>query len=790
MKKTFLMLIVLAMLACPVFAKPLSQKQIQFVDEWGQGVDMTTSVSILFYDATTTDAQTVYKDKAGAKTCTSPITDDSLNTPIDYSTGLMTFWSTNAAYKLVVTDGTFTRTVDELTSSDTRFYWPSILSVASSTSYGQNDDIDFTYAGWIIDGDTVGRLDMIPDADGSILGIGDTSTQSDVYIYASSTQYLFWEEGEHLLNVVHSLIEIDDDSYLYFGDDQDISIKYDQSGDDLDITGDGSELAIGASGAGLDVFIHGQTGNYIEFDEDNDRLYFEDINLRIDDGSAITFYHTTGTAVDWTVQMAAEETLVFLPTESSDDQTFNIGNATYTSDFRLFGASASTVVFNAGSDRVIFSTYDIEVEDTADLVIGSDDEWTIDNSTEVLRIIASDSTDDFQVILGVTTEGVDLKVWGATGTEYVHWDASADSFTVVGDLALFTLTGSTKPFYVHATTTIAGTAIELATTNGGILFTAGGGTNGDWTATVGDTAFIDATGQLKLTSSSTAASSILLTIDGGASSTMKFHADAGTASTVNAASIQFTSDGGGIQAVATANTSVTELASAVQLTALLGGIELYSGLSADNAIKLTADGDATTEIDIFNDTGTTQDAIGFLTDVGGVQFTNSAVPDGQKGVVMAGTLAGATYSEGLGAYVSGAITGNADGKVYAFGAWLDITAGTPTDGPDSLLAAADFGIYAAAAPELATSQLRVINLEYQVHTDAAPVQKSSMMHFNCDDTGDVPDYWFTTGNDAAVVYGANTTHSSASTDKVGAIKININPSVANGYIYVYSHAGQ
>jgi len=175
---------------------------------------------------------------------------------------------------------------------------------------------------------------------------------------------------------------------------------------------------------------------------------------------------------------------------------------------------------------------------------------------------------------------------------------------------------------------------------------------------------------------------------------------------------------------------------------------------------------------------------------GGILSTASAVPDGGYGTKLSGTMATATKSEGLGAYVEGNTSGNADGKVYGLGAWLNITAGTPTDGPDSIMAGADIGIYAAAAPELAATQLRVLNLEYQVHTDAAPVEKTSMINFSADSGGDVPDYLFTFANADSAVYTANATHTAASTDKVGAIKITITGAVATGYIYVYSNAGQ
>jgi len=55
--------------------------------------------------------------------------------------------------------------------------------------------------------------------------------------------------------------------------------------------------------------------------------------------------------------------------------------------------------------------------------------------------------------------------------------------------------------YLNATGTVAGNAINLATTNGGIVLTAGNATNGDITVTAGDAFAMNATGTAVITSS-------------------------------------------------------------------------------------------------------------------------------------------------------------------------------------------------------------------------------------------------------------------------------------------------
>jgi len=302
------------------------------------------------------------------------------------------------------------------------------------------------------------------------------------------------------------------------------------------------------------------------------------------------------------------------------------------------------------------------------------------------------------------------------------------------------------------------------------------------------------------------ANAILLHADSSSTTTtIKIHNDTGNASTANAASIQLTSDIGAINLVATANVAVAEGASAIQLTATAGGIELLSKLAGDNAIKLTADGGATAEIDIYNDAGTTADSIGLLSDEGGItlattlgataitgvgghSITATATADVTPTLTVSGAIAGATRCEGSAIYASTALTGNIDGSTYNIASWLDITAGTPTA---AVLSAGEFGVYVSATPTLSATSIRVLNVEYQGHASSGPAT-AYMMSFNCLDSvagGDNPDGWFTAGNYSSIAYTANTTHTSASTDKVGAVKFNID-GIGACYFYVYSHAGQ
>ena len=364
-------LMAVVFLVVPAYGAKLNQMQIGFVNEWGDPVNMGTSVSLYIYQAGTTTELTSYLDKAGANTVTQPVEDDSTNTPLDYASGVMTFWCRSADYKVYVTDGTYNRTLDNLTGSDTRIAWPTYLTAIADYELGQTNDLDFTYGQWVMDGDTAARVDMIPDSADGIFAFGASSgeRQGDVFLYASSTEYIEFDQSSAEINYTHIDTIFDDDSTVYFGDGKDISVKFDNGGDDLDILGDGSELAIGATGAGLDVFIWGQTGNYIEFDEDNDVLKFVDVDVQIQDGSDLQFYHTD--AVDWTIECASAETLDILSSEDTDDVTVNIGKDQEGVDLKVFGATTGSFVqWDASGDELMVDKASISLSEGDAILLG------------------------------------------------------------------------------------------------------------------------------------------------------------------------------------------------------------------------------------------------------------------------------------------------------------------------------------------------------------------------------------------------------------------------------------
>ncbi len=219
----------------------------------------------------------------------------------------------------------------------------------------QANGTDIAGDNWSVD--QAGKLTILEvDATGDFLFQGTTYDVA----FDASREAMVWE----------------DEAILGFGaashdDAPDITYSFDATGSDLNITFDDLEIAYGSDGAGGDVFWYTETAsNWLKMSEANDQLEFELIDLHLSSDSQIEF-EGDNAAVDWAIDNDTDEVLLFTPTETSDDQSINFGNATNTTDFRLFGQNASTVVFNASDDEVVFTGYDINLTDTDEIRFGT-----------------------------------------------------------------------------------------------------------------------------------------------------------------------------------------------------------------------------------------------------------------------------------------------------------------------------------------------------------------------------------------------------------------------------------
>jgi len=220
----------------------------------------------------------------------------------------------------------------------------------------------------------------------------------------------------------------------------------------------------GSTGSGVDSKFWGVTaGDYALFDASGDVLVLEDYDIQLNQGSQIKFIDVTDGLTDWTIDNSTDETLLFLPTETDDTQTFNIGNATKTSDFRLFGATASTVTYDASADLVIYDAYNVRHNDDDTVGFGDASEGTIGYDEA--------GKDDLQLSgVNLRLDQVDLVFEGTTDdaleTTLTVEDPTVDRTVTLPDytgaVPLVIAQGSTQSTANNTTADVTGSSLTLA----------------------------------------------------------------------------------------------------------------------------------------------------------------------------------------------------------------------------------------------------------------------------------------------------------------------------------------
>ena len=284
---------------------------------------------------------------------------------------------------------------------------------------------DMTFAG---DGTDV--YVEVASEDGADLVFGATNA-FDILIHNDAADSLItFDQSAELLALNGWDLRIMDDDDIVFGDDvsdDSFTIGFDESSDNLIIhaTHAHDKVQIGDGSTDTDFKLMTNTGTvYALWDASGEELIFDYADLKINDQSQIEFADS-GDAVDWAIDCATGETLLFTPTEDTDDQTINFGNATYTSDFRLFGASASTIVFDASADEMLTTDYHIRMGDDDLIRFGADGDFSITCSGATQLDVNSLLTDETAVIdIGASASGIDVNWFEGQAGDFVLFDAS------------------------------------------------------------------------------------------------------------------------------------------------------------------------------------------------------------------------------------------------------------------------------------------------------------------------------------------------------------------------------
>lgn len=393
-KYKIISLIILALSIICYGQGSMTQKQFIVVDEAGDPMTWTTLTSITIYDAGTTDEATIYSDMRGNTSKTNPIV-----TGLDE---VITFWSRDADYKVTVTDGTYTRTLDNLNASDTVIIFPTYLPAMSSRT--ASDSQSFTFGS---DGDWVAAaqdstMDWTPAVANSAFAIGNASYYSDLYLYGSTEDYnIYWDASENTLEIL-------DDVTFAIGTGDDFTIIHNGS----NTTISGNFIVAGEPTFQTDVLFDGTYD--ISYDDNRYQLLFEDsailgIGGDHDAAGDVVMYHDGS---DFYMDAAVA------------DEGWNIGDTSTGFDITYYFEGAGQ--FRSDYDGDFFN-----LTDDMDLRFGtgasSDGDFQISSdSSNVLAIEQVDSGVG-TITIGADNKGIDVTFYAETASDYMMWDQDGNT---------------------------------------------------------------------------------------------------------------------------------------------------------------------------------------------------------------------------------------------------------------------------------------------------------------------------------------------------------------------------
>ena len=334
---------------------------------------------------------------------------------------------------------------------------------------------------------------------------------------------------------------------------------------------------------------------------------------------------TLGTDSDWVLQGGASaDLLTFTPATNGAVYRVGLADGTKSADLQWYTASGVGLLIDEGADTFgitglttninVSSNYATNINtgtSTGAVTIGSSTSGalTIDTTTTV-SVNADDSVD-----VATTGAAADIDIDAAAGSVIVDGgEAAADAVVIVAgaggvditSAATFdidiTATGgkilgvaseaAADQFKVDATGTIAGNAINLETTDGGVIINADGAANGDITLEPGDDLIVTATDSIAAT-----ADNVIVTTDEAAVD--QFKVDATGTGAGNVINLETTDGGVLVNADGAANGDI-ELNAADDLTLTAAGLVNISGSLVLAGIQDIAAGGTTTAVVLTN----------------------------------------------------------------------------------------------------------------------------------------------------------------------------------------------
>jgi hypothetical protein len=277
----------------------------------------------------------------------------------------------------------------------------------------------------------------------------------------------------------------------------DVTLLFDATDLVMDAAAADTQWKIGATN-NLDILVYGDTAtDIVTFDTSAEDVQFNGFDLTLQDNDILNL----GDSDDITMTFNGTDLLV---EGAAADTIIKIG-ATNNQDVIIYGDTATDLVtFDTSAELASFNGFDIQLQDDDVLAFGDGKDVIISQSSANLLTVGQTVAGTGSVAFGVDDAGLDLKLFGDTASAYWLWDTSEDTMTVVGGNATITTDDAeADQFKVDATGTIAGYAIVLETTNGGVQINADNADNGDIAIDAADDLVLTAAGVVTVANTGT-----------------------------------------------------------------------------------------------------------------------------------------------------------------------------------------------------------------------------------------------------------------------------------------------
>lgn len=322
--------------------------------------------------------------------------------------------------------------------------WTWVIQDDDNLNFGDSDEFQIEY-----DEDGTDNLIIVAANANDAVQIGDGTTGTDLIMQSTgdaSAQVQFDASGD--TNNGQMLFGADDHGIdvIFYGATASQKAWWDQSAD---------TWYFGADAEGVDVYLYADTtGDYWLWDESDEALEGVGVQLHLDDDSPLYLGSTAG---DVKLQFDGTD---FLIDASTADEGLKIGDTTTGFDVTYYFETAGTITTDYDGDVMTFS-------DQMSLVFGSNADASI---------MYDETTDDN---LEIAADSVGMSI-------------STNDFIITTDGA------AANQVKADATGTVAGYAIVLETTDGGVQVNADGASNGDIAIDAADDMTLTAAGNLTL----------------------------------------------------------------------------------------------------------------------------------------------------------------------------------------------------------------------------------------------------------------------------------------------------